>query len=637
MHPNEEIVGLVRILHETQQRLGELTGGQVDAVLHQGGQSYLLHEAQSRLRESESNQQSLVATMTAILNALPGRICLLRANGVIVSVNASWHSFALANNLPEDGVGQNYLEICDRAAGPDAADAHRTAAGIRAVISGAEREFSLEYPCHTPGRKLWFQVLVTPVGEERPGGVVVMHIDITERKQAEEALRVTTSSLAASQAIGHLGSWEIDLSRSDDLATAPHSCSDEMYRILGYEPQSVPVSADFFFGNIPSEHHAQVKGELTALVADRQERSFVHPIIRPSGERRFIRSVAQVLVDEKSDRLLKVVGTALDITESQLAEEALRSTAGSLAISQSIAHLGSWEMELDDLEDLRANPLAWSEEMYRIMGYEPHSVEVTPDLYLSHVLGDDRMSIEDRLKEVLRQNRERTFRYPIVRTDGEIRMVQTAAQVILRDKNGRPLKLFGTVHDVTEARKNEDLLLAERALLEAQLNSTLDGILVIDPEGKKILQNQRTVDIWKIPPEFAHETDHRRRLEWIVSQIKNKEPFLEKVQRLYDNPDLVARDELELIDDRIIDRYSAPVLSADGKYYGRIWVYRDITGRKAVEKQAAEQMELMTMAGQIGRLGAWSADYPARSLSGAVKSTPFLKSNPVLLWITNRG
>jgi PAS domain S-box-containing protein len=740
---NDEIIGLVRTLHETQKRLNELTGGQVDAVLSQGGQSYLLHEAQGRLRESETNQRRLATTMIAILNALPAHICLLDADGVIISVNESWRLFALFNNWPdpERAVERNYLDICDRATGPGAADAHRTAAGIRAVLRGESDGFTLEYPCHTPDKKLWFQIVVAPVGEARPGGAVVMHVDITERKLTEESMRqseerfrnmftsagtgiaistlegrflevneaycrmlgytekelqgrdfasithpddleqnirlrdevlagqrksftmekryvrktgeivwtrhsvagahsvegqiaafivvaeditehklaeenlqAAMSSLVASQAIAHLGSWEIDLSQSDDFITAPHRCSDEMYRILGYEPLSEPVSADFFFRNIPAENRAEVEGELRGLIADRSEHTFTHPIVRPSGERRFIRSVAQVVVDKKSNRLLKVVGTAQDITEAQAAEDALRSTASSLAVSQSIAHVGSWEMELENLEDLRVNPLTWSDEMYRIMGYEPQSVEVTPDFYLSHVLGDDHGLIEERLKEVLRQNDERSYHYPVVRADGEIRIVQTAAQVIRRDQSGRPLKLFGTVHDVTEARKNEDLLLAETALLEAQLNSTLDGILVISPEGKKILQNQRMVDIWKIPAEYAHDADHERRFEWMSNQNKNKEKFVERVRYLYAHPDVIARDELELKDGRFIDRYSAPVRGQDGKHYGRIWVNRDITDRKVAEKKAAEQMELMSMASQIGKLGAWSAEYPGPKL-----------------------
>jgi PAS domain S-box-containing protein len=346
------------------------------------------------------------------------------------------------------------------------------------------------------------------------------------------------------------------------------------------------------------------------LISDRKEHAFTHPIIRPSGERRFIRSVAQVVVDKTSDPIFKVVGTAQDITEAQMAEEALRATASSLAVSQSIAHLGSWEMDLVDLDNLRANPLRWSDEMYRIFGYLPQSIPVTPDFYLQHVSGAERDMIEQRLKEVLRDNQQRSYYYPIERSGGEIRIVHTQAQVVKDNKTGRPYKIFGTVHDVTEAKRNEEHILAETALLEAQLNSTLDGILVISPDGRKILQNQRAVDIWKIPTEFAHETDHKRRFEWITSQVKTKEPFLEKVRTLDADIDAVGRDEIELIDGRFIDRYSAPIRGQDGRYYGRIWGYRDITDRKVAEQKASEQMDLMTMAGEIGKLGAWSAEYP---------------------------
>jgi len=605
---SDEIVGLVRILHQTQERLMELTGGQVDAVLHQGGQSYLLHEAQGKLQESEKNQRRLATTMLAILNALPAHICLLDAHGQILSVNDSWRQFARFHNWPdpEHAAERNYLEICDRAAGPSAEDAHRTAAGIRAVLSGQSKDFELEYPCETPDRKLWFQVIVSPVSEHRPGGAVVMHIDITERKAAEESVRQSEERFRNMFTAAATG---IAISTPEGRFL---EVNEAYCRMLGYTEEELQAR-DFPSITHPDDLPQNIKLRDEVLAGRRKSFTMEKRYIRKNGEIVWTRhsvSPSHAIDGQISGFII----VAEDFTERKAAEEALRATAGNLAVSQSIAHLGSWEMILENLENLRANPLTWSDELYRIMGYEPQSVEVTPELYLSHVLGDDHDLIEERLKEVIRHNQESSHHYPIVRADGEIRIVQTAAQVIQRDKNGRALKLIGTVHDVTDARKNEDLLLAETALLEAQLNSTLDGIIIVDPDGKRILQNQRVVDIWKIPEEFAYETYHQRRFEWITSQVRNKEPFLEKVRHLYANPDEISRDELELIDGRFIDRYSAPVRGSDGKYYGRIWVYRDITDRKAAERKAVEQMELITMAGQIAKLGAWTAQYPGPQL-----------------------
>jgi len=139
------------------------------------------------------------------------------------------------------------------------------------------------------------------------------------------------------------------------------------------------------------------------------------------------------------------------------------------------------------------------------------------------------------------------------------------------------------IRDITERKKSEQQLLWKTAFFEAQVNSALDGILIVDSEGKKILQNQRMDDLWNIPSQFADEADDRRRLEWVANQVKNPQKFTEKVAYLHAHPDEISQDELELLDGKFFDRYSAPVRGKDGQYYGRIWAYRDITERKRTE------------------------------------------------------
>jgi PAS domain S-box-containing protein len=152
------------------------------------------------------------------------------------------------------------------------------------------------------------------------------------------------------------------------------------------------------------------------------------------------------------------------------------------------------------------------------------------------------------------------------------------------DPAGKCTHFAAIERDITEAKKNEEQLFSKTALSEAQLNSTLDGILVVGGNGKKILQNQRMVDLWKLPRDFAEEVEDRQRLEWVTNQVKNPRQFADKVAWLYAHPDEISRDELELIDGRFFDRYSAPVRGKDGKHYGRIWTFRDITERKRAEE-----------------------------------------------------
>lgn len=156
-----------------------------------------------------------------------------------------------------------------------------------------------------------------------------------------------------------------------------------------------------------------------------------------------------------------------------------------------------------------------------------------------------------------------------------------------RVAKGEITMLIVVAENITERKQAEEQLLWKTALLEAQVNSALDGMLVVDSNGMKILQNQRMIDLWNIPADIAEEAEHRRRFAWIKSQIKNPDPqlFAEKVAYLYAHPDEISHDELELINGRYLDRYSTSVKGKDGKYYGRIWVYRDITERKHIERR----------------------------------------------------
>ena len=188
---------LIRILGETDRRLEELTGAEIDLVTDREGRSYLLRRAQERWRRAAADQQAI------ILDALPASIALLSAEGVILSVNASWRRFSAENSFSDSdhGIGLNYLDVCDRARGgesPEAADAAQAAAGLRSVLAGTAATFSMEYACHGPLEGHWFQLMVAPVLDHFPMAAVVMHHDITARKRAEAALYPYAAAMEAS-------------------------------------------------------------------------------------------------------------------------------------------------------------------------------------------------------------------------------------------------------------------------------------------------------------------------------------------------------------------------------------------------------------------------------------------------------
>ena len=162
---------------------------------------------------------------------------------------------------------------------------------------------------------------------------------------------------------------------------------------------------------------------------------------------------------------------------------------------------------------------------------------------------------------------------------------------LVRDAQGQPRYFIAQIQDITEQKRVNAELLWKTAFLEAQVNSSIDGILVVDEKGRKLLQNQRLIDLLSIPRHIADDDDDEKQLQWVTGIAKNPGEFLDGVLYLNSHQSEVSRDEIELKNGKILDRYSSPVVGGDGKYYGRIWTFRDITARKRMEEALRESEE----------------------------------------------
>ncbi len=144
----------------------------------------------------ERNQQA-AETQAAILNALPPNIALLDENYKIITVNDSWKKFALDNNLglPNYGVGYNYLAFCEQAMGMMPEEGIKVAKGIKNVVRGRRGMYNLEYQWEQKDERRWYDVMVAPLHNNNYKGAVVIHTNITDRKQAEESLAQSEANL----------------------------------------------------------------------------------------------------------------------------------------------------------------------------------------------------------------------------------------------------------------------------------------------------------------------------------------------------------------------------------------------------------------------------------------------------------
>jgi PAS domain S-box-containing protein len=194
------------------------------------------------------------------------------------------------------------------------------------------------------------------------------------------------------------------------------------------------------------------------------------------------------------------------------------------------------------------------------------------------------------IDEVLAQRKLSSFEYPLTVQGQEC--FYEARLVPLPEE-----QIVVIIQNITERKRSEAELRRAVSLLRSTLESTMDGILVVDLAGRIVLFNQRFASLWRIPEDILAVRDDAAALEHVVGQLTNQDEFLQKVKELYQTPEAESFDILEFKDGRVFERYSCPQ-TLDDKPVGRVWTFHDITERKELEDQLRQSQKMQAF-GQL--------------------------------------
>ena len=411
----------------------------------------------------------------------------------------------------------------------------------------------------------------------RPTGVLGVGRDITQGRQAEAALRESEARYDKLVEQSHTVTWEVDM---DGLFTFVSHVSEAVW---GYRPDEL-VGKKHFYDLTPEaepESHNGMVSE-TLKIGERSV-GLENPIKTKDGQVIWVFTNAIPLLN--ADGTLRgYQGSGTDITERKRATQAMEQT------------MAAMENSIDGIAILDGDGRYVFLNQAHAMIYGYDSTEELMGKSWRTLYDEKELDRFDRcLMPLLGKNGSWRGEGVGLRRDGS-KFIQEVSLTKLEEGG-----LICIVRDTSEMARDKEALRQKTALFEAQVAASLDGILVIDENLKRILVNQRIVELYQVPQHIMDDEDDNLLLKHVVGLTRYPQQFLEKVTYLNDHIKETSRDEIEFKNGMVLDRYSAPVLGKNGEYYGRTWTFHDVTERKRTERAINEANRKLNLLSSITR------------------------------------
>lgn len=411
---------------------------------------------------------------------------------------------------------------------------------------------------------------------------------LAERDTLVDKLEKNREDFDRAQAVGNIGSWHIDLLKNEVI------WSDENHRIFGI-PKGIPLTYETFLSTVHPDDREYVDNESKAGMKGKTY-DIEHRII-VNGKVKWVREKAYPEFD-KNGVIISGFGITQDITERKKAEEALKKAHDDLEArikertselenayeslmeekkrlseAQKIAHIGNWDW------NLITDEMYWSDEMYRIFGCITQIFDSSYSEILNFTHPEDRSYVVNAVKRALN---EKTFSidHRITSADRKERVVHSQGDVFFDDKK-RPVRMRGTIQDITERKRAEEkiriLADAVESSNDAIVTESLDGTIISWNKTAEYIYGYSAEEILGKHVSILEPDSLEGEIKKIIEKVKQKE----KIQHY---KTLRLRKDGTTVNASIT--YS-PVFDASGKMIAISAIARDITEQINAEKLLA--------------------------------------------------
>ena len=414
-------------------------------------------------------------------------------------------------------------------------------------------------------------------------------MDVTAAKQAEEKLRRSEAYLAEGQNISRTGSF------GWNVLSGEIYWSEETYNIFEQD-RAVKPTLDLIFQRIHPYDRDRVQQTLDHVINEKTDFDIEHRLLMPDGSVKYLHAIARA--SKTSSGNLEYVGAVTDVTAAKRTEETLRESETYLAESQKVAHTGSWASD-----GITREARYWSEEMFRIFGFDPQQGLPKREQWLQRMHPEDRDKVKRQASDrMFLQKVDADIEYRIVLPDGAVKHIHGLAHP-LRSPNGELVKVVGTVVDITERKHAEEALrLSESYLAQAQKLAHIGSWVWEVPAGNALYVSDEWYRIsgfdpkdgmptWKQRLQRVHPEDRARGQEVIDRAIAEKSDYDLEYRILI--PDSTVR---------YIHSMGRPVLSPSGELLRFVGVAMDVTEHKRAEEQRQRLRQAETDLAHISRV-----------------------------------